>query len=260
MTLGEKLKTARLEAGLSQRQLCADIVTRNMLSQIENGTAQPSMTTLRRFAERLEKPLHFFLEDPPGQTAGDLAWAAYALGHYSEALDYLDGASQTGREPLLLKKLCLLALSDTAAAEGRDLYALELLEKAGDLTDPYAIPELERRRLLLLGQVSSRKSDICSLLPSLDGELFLRAGAALETGDLTRAAAVLDAVQNQETPRWQLLRGTVYRREGQYAAAVSCLTQAENAFPLETAPLMEDCFRELGDFQRAYFYACKQKR
>ena len=43
MELGEKLRLARLEAGMTQRQLCGDEITRNMLSQIENGTARPSM-------------------------------------------------------------------------------------------------------------------------------------------------------------------------------------------------------------------------
>ena len=37
MELGEKLRLARLEAGLSQRALCGDEITRNMLSRIENG-------------------------------------------------------------------------------------------------------------------------------------------------------------------------------------------------------------------------------
>lgn len=34
MELGQRLKQARLEAGMSQRQLCGDVITRNMLSQI----------------------------------------------------------------------------------------------------------------------------------------------------------------------------------------------------------------------------------
>ena len=54
MTLGEKLKQARLDAGLSPRQLCGDVITRNMLSQIENGSARPSMATLSYLASRLE--------------------------------------------------------------------------------------------------------------------------------------------------------------------------------------------------------------
>ena len=63
MTLGEKLKQARLEAGLSQRQLCGDVITRNMLSQIENGSARPSMDTLKYLASRLGKPVSYFLEE-----------------------------------------------------------------------------------------------------------------------------------------------------------------------------------------------------
>ena len=46
MTIGEKIRLARQEAGLSQRQLCGQQVTRNMLSQIENGSARPSVDTL----------------------------------------------------------------------------------------------------------------------------------------------------------------------------------------------------------------------
>ena len=63
MELGEKLKQTRLEAGLSQRQLCGDVITRNMLSQIESGKARPSMPTLQYLAGRLGKPVGYFLEE-----------------------------------------------------------------------------------------------------------------------------------------------------------------------------------------------------
>ena len=56
MHLGEKIRQARLEAGLSQRQLCGETITRNMLSQIENGSANPSMATLRFLAESAHHP------------------------------------------------------------------------------------------------------------------------------------------------------------------------------------------------------------
>ena len=62
MSLGEKLRQARLEAGLSQRALCGEEITRNMLSRIENGAAQPSMRTLQYLAAQLGKPLSFFLD------------------------------------------------------------------------------------------------------------------------------------------------------------------------------------------------------
>ena len=65
MELGQKLKQARLEAGLSQRQLCGDTITRNMLSQIENGTANPSDATLQALCARLGKPVSYFREEVP---------------------------------------------------------------------------------------------------------------------------------------------------------------------------------------------------
>ena len=61
MELGKRLKEVRLAQGLSQRQLCGDEITRNMLSQIENGSAKPSMDTLRYLANRLGKPISYFL-------------------------------------------------------------------------------------------------------------------------------------------------------------------------------------------------------
>ena len=63
MKIGEKLRLARLEMGVSQRQLCGDVITRNMLSQIENGSARPSMDTLIYLAGQLNRPVSYFLEE-----------------------------------------------------------------------------------------------------------------------------------------------------------------------------------------------------
>ena len=85
MSIGSKLKQARLEAGLSQRQLCGDVITRNMLSLIENGSARPSMDTLAYLAERLGKPMGFFLgEKNPNADCLESARAAYVRGDFSQ--------------------------------------------------------------------------------------------------------------------------------------------------------------------------------
>ncbi len=266
MTLGEKLKEARLEAGLSQRQLCGDIVTRNMLSQIENGAAHPSMDTLRAFAARLGRPLSYFLEEDgalsPNLAAIEQARHAYDSGDFPGALEALgqfrEPDTLLGREYALLTCLSLLGAASAAAAEGRTLYALELLARAGAVSLPYCAEALERQRLLILGQVSGKKVAICDLLPSLDEELLLRAEGALEKAEYSRAAALLDVAQ-ERSPRWQLLRGRVCLGQADYACAARCLHQAEAAFPGETVPLLETCYRELGDFRQAYFYACKRR-
>ena len=61
MELGEKLRQARLAAGMSQRQLCGGEITRNMLSQIEHGTSNPSVSTLCFLAKQLGLPVSYFL-------------------------------------------------------------------------------------------------------------------------------------------------------------------------------------------------------
>ena len=92
MELGEKLRAARLEQGLSQRALCGEKITRNMLSRIEHGAARPSMQTLQYLAQRLGKPVSFFLEEAavtPNQVAMAKARAAFARGSFREAMLFL---------------------------------------------------------------------------------------------------------------------------------------------------------------------------
>jgi transcriptional regulator with XRE-family HTH domain len=127
MTLGEKIKQARLEAGLSQRQVCGTEITRNMLSLIENGTARPSMTTLQYLAGQLGKPISFFLEEDavcsPNQQRMEAARKAFAAGQFKQVLTELE--EYIGDDPLfdwerwLLKAEALLNLAEQAVREKR---------------------------------------------------------------------------------------------------------------------------------------------
>ena len=63
MTLGEKIKAARKNAGITQRALAADKITRNMLSAIENGNATPSFDTLRYLSDALDLPIAYLISD-----------------------------------------------------------------------------------------------------------------------------------------------------------------------------------------------------
>lgn len=269
MKLGEKLRQARLEAGLSQRQLCGDVITRNMLSQIENGAARPSMDTLRYLAGRLGKTLSFFLDEQalesPNAALMDRARKAFDAGRFSDVLaalqEFREPDGVFGREKTLMECLTCLELAEQALEENRGLYALELLTRAetAGAKSGYA-GETERRRLTLLARAKVRGlAEVCGLLPSLDEELLLRAGAALESGDAPRAAALLDAAEHQDAPAWNLLRGKTHLSQGAYAAAAACFHQAEDAYS-ETWPLLERCYRDLGDYKLAYEYACRQKK
>ena len=227
MELGEKIRQARLEAGLSQRQLCGEEITRNMLSQIEHGTAKPSMKTLSFLAARLEKPISYFLDEEIPMLPDRKVLEAIS---------------------------CLTAAEDAIAGE-KYPYARQLLERAES-----GYEFLERQRLLLLGRLPGEDLlEIVDALPSLDEELLLRAEGALDRREEDLAQRLLAAAENREHPRWHLLRGRLLLAQKQYTAACVHLTVAETAYPEVCIPLLEACYRELGDFQQAYHYACKQK-
>lgn len=268
MELGQRLKQARLESGLSQRQLCGEEITRNMLSQIENGSARPSMQTLGYLAGRLGKPISYFLEEDairsPNQQQMFRARDAYGRGDFQGALkallDYRAPDEIFDPERYLLESLCLMALAQKAGEEGKHPYAQSLLEKAkaaGGQTQ-YYIPAMEREWLLLLSLTQEEAAALSRQLPTDRREQSLRARAALEEGQFARCAAILDGMPGED-PQWHFLRGEAARNMGQPALAAEHYLSAESTFPMPCAQGLEWCYRELGDYKNAYFYACKQR-
>lgn len=61
--IGKKIRKLRLQLGLSQTQLAGKEMTRSYISLIEKGKATPSEKTLAIIAQRLGKPVEYFLND-----------------------------------------------------------------------------------------------------------------------------------------------------------------------------------------------------
>ena len=61
MTIGEKIKKLRTDKLMSQSELAGSEITRNMLSQIEHGSANPSLSTVTYIASRLNVSASFLL-------------------------------------------------------------------------------------------------------------------------------------------------------------------------------------------------------
>ena len=71
--LGMRIKEARIAKKMTQSQVVGDFITRNMLSQIENGNAMPSISTLEYLAEVLDLPELLNLSDPTGEETEETA-------------------------------------------------------------------------------------------------------------------------------------------------------------------------------------------
>lgn len=62
--LGRKIRDCRLQQHMSQQQLAGSEVSRSMICLIEKGRCKPSWDTLQILAERLGKPVEYFLDEP----------------------------------------------------------------------------------------------------------------------------------------------------------------------------------------------------
>ena len=257
MQLGQRLRQARQEAGLSQRQLCADVITRNMLSQIENGSARPSMDTLVYLATQLKKPVSYFLEDTSAsdERVQNLR-QAYGAGEFSLALELLQEQTEGFlQEQSLLRKLCLLSFAEQELKDNRKNHARQLLEQAEQEKTCYQVPELEKFYTQLLAQVS----DEPVALPPMDDTLQIYAEQAMKQGRFGRCIALLEACEIQADAKWNLLRAEAAFHEQDFEKAAQHYHQAEKEYPKECYSKLEKCYQAMGNYKMAYEYACKQR-
>ena len=262
MTIGQRIRTARLEVGLSQRDLAGEEMTRNMLSALEHDSAKPSVATLMYLSEKLCKPIgYFFGEDSLEAAAVDRmenARSAYFSGDFAQCLELLEEIDPVFMpEGELLRILSLMGLTEKALKEGRIPYARTLLQQCeqGFKKTPYSAL-VHRQWAVLKAQTGDY-----STLDGLEGEdqvLLLRAEAALKNGDGPRAGQLLDAVESK-TAQWYYLRGEVCFHRKEYEQAASYYHKAENWKPEIIWERLEICYREMDNYMMAYYYATKKR-
>ena len=75
-TLGDRLRKARLEAGLEQAQLAAELgIARNSVATYENGRTKPRRPVLLAWAMRTGVSLEWLTTDDMPGPDGDSGWA-----------------------------------------------------------------------------------------------------------------------------------------------------------------------------------------
>ena len=240
MTMGQLILQARLAAGLSQRELAGEEITRNMLSSLEHDAATPSIATLRYLARRLGRPVSYFF----GEDESSEGVAAFESGAWRKSLELMTKAERRWLEPLALLREAELAFST-----GRIPYALELLERLEGLSSPLYGPELRRKAALVRSRCG-----VATDIPE-DSALLLKAERALAEERFSDALRYLLARDHRDA-HWHHLMGECRFREGDYASAKEHYHQCEEHFDVRHR--LEVCYRELEDFRMAYFYAKKE--
>ena len=136
LSLGKKIKNLRLQKGMTQAELAGETITRNMLSQIENETAQPSVNTILELSERLDAPAEYFfseISDPEPfykLLALEKIRKAYAAKDYGKCIYRLDRLGVSDDETEYLYAQAFFGKAQDFYREGRFATSEEFFGKA----------------------------------------------------------------------------------------------------------------------------------
>lgn len=137
MSIGEKIKALRSAKLMTQSELAGSEITRNMLSRIENGAAQPSLDTLRYLANKLNVSPGFLLAEGGDEHIyvkhNEIRGikTAYLMEDYRICRDMcLNSASTDDDEVGLILAECTLAIAIEEFKNGNLRDACEFFDKA----------------------------------------------------------------------------------------------------------------------------------
>ncbi|MBO4322227.1 MAG: helix-turn-helix transcriptional regulator [Clostridia bacterium] len=277
MGLGETIRELRIAKKMTQTEVCGDRMTRNMLSIIEHGNANPSLSTLLYLAERLDVPPGYLI-------AGEKEKKLYRKAEAMAGIEQ----SMKNRDYAICRSICegLGEDSDPEISRrilecdfmlARDSFFAGSLRHASEGFAKVAAGDSEGRFLPVCAAYSSCISDIS---PSLDNDIppagdspeglsdlftlyyfFYRvtAGKKLPGIEFADRYVVSDAAPEYLRRH---IHGRILMLREQYRDAAEKIkegTEMSADLPLPAMFFMfgdlETCFRETGDFKNAYEYS-----
>jgi tetratricopeptide (TPR) repeat protein len=194
-TIGDRVRTLRRSAGLSQAELAAGRFSKEYVSQIERGKTRPTPETLEWLAGRLDTDREYL---ELGVSKADAEKLDVALreaerltqaAHYEDALGALrDARGRAGATAAPSVSLRLLRGEAWVRIRTGELaVAMSLLEKAAGLAVSPGLTDLDRAEVVFqVGVVRYSESRINEAIV-LFGEALVLAGADESTADRLRS-------------------------------------------------------------------------
>ncbi|MBQ0124782.1 MAG: helix-turn-helix transcriptional regulator [Clostridiales bacterium] len=268
MTIGEKIKTLRKENKLTQNELAAGIVTRNMLSLIENDTAKPSLGTTRALAERLGVPVEYLISENMSAASfskmGNVKSLKELLKNeeYAKCLAEGKKLAECDDETALIMMRCSVWLGDEALKDRKVNVAYEHYESADKYAD------------MTIYATSEEKGKIKRFLGLTDAILFKKNFSDIPKsvfGECDELAMYIAALYDVDIGDFELLRDhkihvAIHRliKLGRYNDAKKALFDQlkitnDKLTKYYMLRSLEDCFRKSGDF-KGTFESTSQKR
>lgn len=247
---GQRLKAARLGAGLTQTRLAGGRYTKGYISALENGLSRPSIVALDFLAERLGTTASELLGAGPGRWSRVEADLRLAAGDWQAALDAYERLLEAEAHPVrrasvqlgraeALARLDRPAEGVTAAAEAAGAFLANhrageaALARYWQASGLCRLENADEARALLRSVLETARSGA-----AVEPDLEVRALIGLAMIDsregrseralsfLEEARAQVDTLDGRRRAAYLESLAISYRESGDYEAAVSTATQA----------------------------------
>ncbi len=176
MTLGEKIRSLRKSKKITQKDLCGDKITRNMLSAIECDKASPSIGTLEHIAMRLGTPVSYLLSNDYNlffyekQSSINYIKSAFADKKYNSCINAIEKLSDVDDELSYMLAYCHFEVGRKSVLRGALLTGAKHLKLAKEYSSKtiYDTKDIENLTLLF----SALAANIQSPLLEFDPQMF----------------------------------------------------------------------------------------
>ena len=281
MEIGSKIKKLRTAKMMTQAELAGHRITRNMLSQIENGAALPSLSTVSYIADRLNVPAGFLLAEGDDEfiyrkmnAMGNIK-RAYRAGDFRICRDIcLSAVDEADDEIHLILAECALAIAREEFQNGHLHAACRFFDEAVDYANQ-TIYHTEHIRVIAFGyfiymhHISltfySEQLDLNDHVKLREAMLysdeFCQYVAAIREKD-DYADEYIRRYPGKEHVLARHVEALKAMETEQFEEAIRQLQAILNADVGVPEPIMysifenlEVCYREIGDYKGAYEYA-----
>ena len=219
--LGERLRTLRINAGLTQTDLVGDRFSKEYVSQIERGKTRPTQETIEWLAQRLGVDPGFLASGVSADERGRIETSLARAEALSENHDYADALEEFQRiRPAVLgiasPELEVREMAGEAWAlmrTGEVKQAIELLTRARGMTEDAMFSDVDRADVLF--RLGACRLELSSIQTAIG--LFNEALALCEKSELPCDRLRSDILHQ---------RARCYRRQRDYEAAREDLERA----------------------------------
>ncbi len=268
--IGNRIKSARLSLGLTQKQLTDGYMTRNMLSLIESGSALPSLETAEYLADKLNLSLSYLLlgidEKPIGDTASQITELRnlYANGAYRDCLAELKKIKESNYETDYIYAYSAFYHAKTLTKNGSFTEAQKYLRIALEKSKStaYDTSYVEAAAPLYLAIASNVQSPLLELdIADYESKRF----GAFDYEVYKYLTSDYDFPFTNHIFKMHV-EAKALMKKYRFAEAVKLLCEIEetksegyNAFVFFGVYTdLESAYKQLGDFEKAYRYSAKR--